>query len=71
MLASKPLWVSIPYRYKQNFGSVVILYATYVMFQSPIGTNKTGKVYSYDIPDYNKFQSPIGTNKTSRGKGSI
>jgi len=35
-----------------------------IVFQSPIGTNKTKDAIDY-LYSFEEFQSPIGTNKTS------
>ena len=56
--------VSIPYRYKQNMaGFVFIIFVFTVLFQSPIGTNKTVNRINLTL-ESGEFQSPIGTNKS-------
>ena len=61
---NKQLIVSIPYRYKQNDIINGVGLAASILFQSPIGTNKT-EDYIISSGEYERFQSPIGTNKTA------
>ena len=57
--------VSIPYRYKQNSGTIMPSSCLVISFQSPIGTNKT-QTYATALLAIAMFQSPIGTNKTPK-----
>ena len=57
------IWVSIPYRYKQNTPSVLGVWLKKKLSQSPIGTNKTN-VLGMSDDGVDLSQSPIGTNKT-------
>ena len=58
------IFVSIPYRYKQNFFKRLTNFNCTNTSQSPIGTNKTHMNFQQFASQHKESQSPIGTNKT-------